>query len=207
MQFCNRVNEHPLISAGSLGNYFDFGTEIKIKPQIEYLCFWKVLKSDNGYKRYSNFMNECNNKLKVIYDEGKKYRCEFNGGKVDFQLLSIGDKYPKKVVLQVEELNEIDVIENLQSNLGFKSIDLISKISNLRLSTYKLLKELNFYKDDDFFIFTNVIDNFKAEYDIGSGTMTIKQEFHINESIDKVFFDNSLKKTKEWINNILDKAE
>jgi hypothetical protein len=207
MQFCSRVKQHPLISAASLGNYFDFGSEIKLKPTIDYLCFWKSLKSDNGYKKYSNFINECNDRIKVIYDEGKKYRCEFNGGKVDFQLLSIGDKYPKKVILQFEQLNDIPTIESLQRCLGFKTIELVGRISNLRLSTYKLLKDLKFYKDDNFFIFSNVIDNFRAEYDIGSGILTIRQEFHISDKLDKDYFEKCLKNTKEWVDVILQNIE
>lgn len=207
MQFCNRVKAHPLISASCLGNYFDFGAEVKIKPSIEYLCFWKVLKSDNGYKKYSNFMNECNDKIKVLYDEGKKYRCEFDGGKVDFQLLSIGDKYPKKVVLQIDELKDISIIESLQKNLGFNSIEFIGKIINLKLTTTKLLKDLKFYKDEDFFVFTNARDNFKAQYDIGSGTMTIKQEFKINDKIDSIFLEENGRRIREWVDNILQEAE
>lgn len=207
MQFCTRVKQHPLISASGLGNYFDFGNEIKLKPTIEYLCFWKMLKSDNGYKKYSNFMNECSGKIEVIYDEGKKYRCEFDGGKVEFQLLSIGDKYPKKVIMQLEELKDIQILESLQKNLSFKSIDLVGRISNVKLSTDKLLKKLKFYKGENFFVFESVKDNLKAEYDIGSGVLTVKQEFHLGETIDKDYFEESMKRTKEWIDLIINQTE
>ena len=73
-KFCERVKQHPLISANGLSNYFDFGKVAELEPNIEYICFWKVLKSENGYKKYSNFINECNNKMDVIYDDGKKYK-------------------------------------------------------------------------------------------------------------------------------------
>lgn len=207
MQFCSRVKQHPLISASGLGNYFDFGNEIKLKPTIEYLCFWKLLKSDNGYKKYSNFINECNDKIKVVYDEGKKYKCDFKGGKVEFQLLSIGDKYPKKVIMQVEDFHDMDILESLQRNLSFKAIDLVGKITNIKLSTSKLLKELNFYKGENFFVFESVKDNLKAEYDIGSGILTVKQEFHLGDTIEKEYFEESMKRTREWVESIINNAE
>lgn len=207
LQFCTRVKEHPLISVGSLGNYFNFGSEIKLKPIIDYFCFWKVLKSENGYKKYSNFINECNNNINVIYDDGKKYRCEFDGGKIDFHLLSVGDKYPKKVVLQIEELKDISIIKTLQKVLNFKSIDLMCRVSNLRLSTTTLLRKLNFYKDDNFFVFTSVLDNLRAEYDIASNVLNVKQEFKINNNIDKDFLDDSSQKTKKWVINIIENCE
>ncbi|MFW6009144.1 MAG: hypothetical protein ACOCP8_07765 [archaeon] len=202
MSFCERVKEHPLISASSLANYFDFGSEIKIKPNIEYLCFWKVLKSPNGYKKYSNFINATKDKINVIYDS-KGYSCRFNGGKIDFQLLSMGDKYPKKVLIQIEQLNDPEILKNIQSYLNFKNIDLVAKVTNLRLDTMKLLHELNFYKDNDFFIFTNVLDNFEAKYDIGSGMLTIKQSINIENKIEKEFFNKSIIDINNWINNLI----
>lgn len=200
-KFCERVKEHPLISAGALNNYFNFGKVAELEPVIDYICFWKILKSENGYKKYSNFINECNDKLKVEYDEGKKYKCQFDGGKVEFQLLSIGDKYPKKVVLQMQDLN-LDILNGLTKQLNFNTIDLVAKVSNLKISTHVLLNKLNFYKDDDFFIFTNVVDNFKATYDIYNNTMNIKQEFKI-QNIDKGYLENSVKKLKEWIDVLI----
>lgn len=202
VKFCERVKEHPLISASSLSKYFDFGTSIELTPSLEYMCLWKILKSENGYKKYSNFINECNDKINIEYDEGKKYRCEFNGGKIDFQLLSIGDKYPKKVVLQIHELKEIDILESLKKNLNFNTIDLMAKIINLKLTTHQLLKELNFYKEEDFFIFVNTIDNFKATYDIANNTMIIKQEFKIT-NIDEDYLKDSFEYMKKWINKVI----
>lgn len=206
MQFCNRVKQHPLISVASLGNYFDFGSEISLKPNLDYLLFWKVLKSENGYKKYSNFINEMNDRINVIYDEGKKYRCQFDGGFVDFQLLSMGDKYPKKVVVQIDEIKDTIIIDNLLKNLGFKTIELVGKVTNLKLRTDKLLHQLKFYKDDNFFVFSSVRDNLKAEYDIGSGTLSIKQEFHIVDKIDKVILEENYKLTKNWIDMVIKEA-
>lgn len=200
-KFCERVKQHPLISASGLSNYFDFGKVTELEPNIEYICFWKVLKSENGYKKYSNFINECNDKITVEYDEGKKYKCQFDGGKVEFQLLSIADKYPKKVVFQMQELN-YDILNSLTKQLNFNTIDLVARISNIKLSTHTLLKKLNFYKDEDFFIFTNVTDNFKATYDICNNTMNIKQEFRI-QNINKNDLEKSVQKVNKWIETII----
>lgn len=200
-KFCERVKQHPLISANGLSNYFDFGKVAELEPNVEYICFWKVLKSDNGYKKYSNFINECNDKLIVTYDEGKKYKCEFDGGKIEFQMLSIGDKYPKKVILQMQKLN-YDILTSLTKQLNFNTIDLVSKITNIKLSTHTLLKKLNFYKDEDFFIFTNVSNNFKATYDIYNNTLNIKQEFKI-QNIDEEYLILSIEKLNEWIDVII----
>ena len=200
-KFCERVKQHPLISANGLSNYFDFGKVAELEPNIEYICFWKVLKSENGYKKYSNFINECNNKMDVIYDDGKKYKCEFEGGKVEFQMLSIGDKYPKKVMLQMQELN-YDILNSLTKQLNFNTIDLVSKITNIKLNTHTLLKKLNFYKDEDFFIFTNISNNFKATYDIYNNTLNIKQEFKI-QNIDENYLNNSVEEMKKWIEKII----
>ena len=132
-QFCQRVHDHPLIPVSSLNQYFKFGEELKIKPTIEYISFWKVLQSENGYKKYSNVINECKDIANIIYDEGRQYLCEFNGGTIEFQLISIGDKYPKKIIFKAEEIKDTQVIEILKNNFGIKSIDLVAKISNLKL--------------------------------------------------------------------------
>ncbi len=71
--------------------------------------------------------------------------------------------------------------KNRISNVN--TIDLVSKITNIKLSTHTLLKKLNFYKDEDFFIFTNVSNNFKATYDIYNNTLNIKQEFKIQNKL------------------------
>lgn len=200
-KFCIRVKEHPLISASSLYDYFDFGSEIKIKPELEYILLWKTLKSEHGYKKYSNFINECNDKMNITYDEGKKYRCEFEKGKIDFQLLSIGDKYPKKVIVQIEELKNMDILESLNKNLNLNTIDLVAKVNNLSLSMGELFK-LKFYKDEDFFIFTNINDNFKAIYDIGNNTMSLKQEIKCKDlNLDS--FNHYLNNMKKWIDDVI----
>jgi hypothetical protein len=111
------------------------------------------------------------------------------------------------VVLQIDELKDIYIVESLQKSLGFNSIELICKISNLKLTTPKLIRDLKFYKDDEFFIFSNVRENFKAQYDIGSGVLNIKQEFKISEIIDKEYLQESITKAKEWIDLILEKSE
>ena len=207
-RFCTRVKQHPLVSAAMLTKYFEFGDEIKLKPNIEYLCFWKMLKSDNGYKKYSNFMNECKDIINVEYKDGKKYTCSFDGGKIEFQLIDIGDKYPKKVILQLERANKL-IIESLQKNLNLKTIELVSKITNLKLNSNQLLKDLRFFKADKFFMFENVYKLLKAEYDISTNTMIVKQEMHLDkmEDIDDIVFVQSMKDTKEWINNILKLTE
>ena len=207
-RFCTRVKQHPLVSAAMLTKYFEFGDEIKLKPNIEYLCFWKMLKSENGYKKYSNFMNECKDIINVEYKDGKKYTCSFDGGKIEFQLIDIGDKYPKKVILQLERANKL-IIESLQKNLNLKTIELVSKITNLKLNSNQLLKDLRFFKADKFFMFENVYKLLKAEYDISTNTMIVKQEMHLDkmEDIDDIVFVQSMKDTKEWINNILKLTE
>lgn len=204
--FCNRVKTHPLISASSLSNYFDFGNETKIKPSIEYICFWKVLKSPNGYKRYSNFINSINDKAKIAYDEGKKYSCKFNGGKIDFQLLNIGDQYPKKVIAQVEDINNesFDILKKLQKHLGFKTIDLVSKVINLNLNVVDLLEELKFYKANNFFIFTNKLENFESTYDIGSCILSVKKTFSLDDNIDENDLNEYMVELKKWITSVIE---
>lgn len=207
LQFVSRVKEHPLISAASLGNYFDFGSEIKLKPLIEYMCFWKILKSDNGYKKYATFINECKDRITITYDEGRKYRCDFEGGKVDFQLLSIGDKYPKKVTIQIDTLKDSVVLESLQRCLSFKTIDLVCKVSNLKFSPLKLVQKLHFFKDEDFFVFSNMKEKFKAQYDISGGTMMVKQEFNIADIIDYETLELNLTECKKWVDHIINQSE
>ena len=120
----------------------------------------------------------------------------------------LGDKYPKKVILQLEKVNK-QVIESLQRNLNLKTIELVSKITNLKLNSNQLLKELRFFKADKFFMFENVYKELKAEYDISTNTMIVKQEMHLDkaENISDTVFENSMHDTKEWINNILKLTE
>lgn len=203
--FCNRVKQNPFISASGLNKYFDFG-DIKLKPKIEYLCLWKMLKSDNGYKKYSNFINECNNDLNIIYDEGKKYKCEFNGGKVEFQLTSISDKYPKKVIVQIESIQQLNIIKSLQENLNIKNIDLVCKVTNIKLNTNKLLRDLNFYKSDNFFIFENIKDNLKIEYDIASNILNLKQDILLIDLTQKEL-NSKIDNVNKIINDLIKESE
>ena len=110
-------------------------------------------------------------------------------------------------MLQITELKDVSIIEMLHKNLGFKSIELVSKISNLRLTTDKLLNSLKFYKDDNFFIFANSRDNFRAEYDIGTGILNVKQDFNIQDELNEEYLIDNMNKMSEWINFILKNTE
>ena len=201
-RFCTRVKQHPLIAASMLTEYFDFGDEIQLKPVIEYLCFWKLLKAENGYKKYANCMNECKSIMNITYDDGKKYRCDFDGGKLEFQLTAIGDKYPNKVILQFDKIN-LEVLESLKKNLSLKTIELVCKITSLQLSTNTLLRKLRFFKADNFFMFENVYDNLKAEYDISTNVMLIKREIKLDNITDNDIFIKTMDDTKAWMNNLI----
>ncbi len=197
-KFCERVKVHPLISANGLNEYFDFGESKELKPITEYVCFWKIIKHDNGYKKYSNFINESKDIMNISYDNEKKYKCEFEGGKIEFKLSNIGDKYPKKVIIKMEEAN-INILRNLQKQLNLNSIDLIAKVSNIKISSGTLLNKMNFYKDEEFFIFTNQKESIKITYDIYNNIMNIKQEIKLQD-----IKEDSLINAKEKIKLTID---
>jgi hypothetical protein len=194
--FCDRIKEHPLIFADNLKKYFDFGSEIKIEPKIEYVYFYKMLKSDTGYKKYSNFIND-NKDLNFKYNAGKEYTCNLSDtGKIEFKLVDIGDKYPKRIIFQTGEYDDLSILNKLKKYFNINNISIIAKVSNLKLSLDSLLNKLNFYKDEDFFVFANVKDNLKATYNIYNNIMNIRQDIKIDE-IDTI--DNEKNKVEELI--------
>ena len=200
--FCERVKEHPLFFASNLRKYFNFGNEIKLEPKIEYMYFYKMLKSDTGYKKYSNFIND-NKELDFIYNEGKEYTCNLSKtGKIEFKLLEIGDKYPKKIIYQTEDYNDLIYIDKLKKYFNINNISIISKVSNLKLNIDILLNKLNFYKDEEFFVFTNINDNFKATYNIYNNILNIKQDIKIDD-IDMLKIYDEKNKMNDFINNLI----
>jgi len=199
--FCERVKEHPLIFATNLKKYFDFGTDIQMKPKIEYIFFYKMLKSETGYKKYSNFMND-NKELNFKYNEGKEYTCNIStNGKIEFKLLEIGDKYPKKIIYQTDKVEDLFIIDKLKKYFNISNISIISKVNNLKLNISTLLNDLKFYKDEEFFIFLNTKDNLKATYNIYSNVLNIKQDIKIENGINNI--ENERNKLQEFIENLI----
>ena len=205
LKYCERVKSHPLMPMSILNTCFKFDNDIKIKPNKEYVCLWKVLKSDGGYKKYSNFINDFKDKIQIEYEEGKKYKCQFENGKVEFQLLSIGDKYPKKIIIQMNVVNDLEIINVLKNYFNLKSLDIIAKVSNLKLDTLDLLHKLNFKKDDNFFTFTSFQSKINAQYDIATGVLSIKQEcdFLFND-INQ--YNDSIKEMERIVDEIISYA-
>ena len=204
--FCDRVKEHPLIFASNLRKYFNFGSEIKLEPSIEYIYFYKMWKSDTGFKKYSNFIND-NKDLDFKYNEGKEYNCSLSkNGKIEFKLLEISDKYPKKIIYQTDDINDLKVLDKLKKYFNFNNISIISKINNLKLNIDTLLNKLNFYKDEEFFVFCNMKDNFKATYNIYNNILNIKQDIKI-EDIDINLIDNEYKKMNDFIDKLIQYKE
>ena len=175
--FCRRVKANPILSATGLLKTLQV-PDLQPQPKLEYLTLWKVLYSEHGYKRYAQFLNDQAAYLDVGYESHKGYHCKFTGGYVDFQLESLGDKYPKKVVLQVDNLTDTPVLTILGELLAIKTLDLVAKVVNLNL-TPPALRDLNFVKHEDFFLFTRFDTQLQARYDIGSAVLTVKQELKL----------------------------
>jgi len=201
--FCERVKNHPLIFLVNLKQYFNFGIERKLIPKIEKFCFYKILESANGYKKYSNFINDCKDKIKIEYEEGKSYLCLFDGGKIDFILLNIADEYPKKIIMEIDEINDIELLTIIQKHFSMNVIDLYAEVINIKFSIDDLLNKMGFEKDNGFFIFTN--KNMNMQYDINNFKLTIKKEIkNINKNIlnlEKEEMEQILTKMIGWCND------
>jgi hypothetical protein len=200
-KFCERTRKYPLSSVGSLNKYLNLKQN---NGEIKYICFWKIIKDIDKLKNYTDFINECNDIIKVIYDR-KKYRCEFNGGKVEFYIGNSANKMPKKAVVQINNINNesIEILQNLRYVFSFDTVNLVGKISNLDLNPRKLMNKLNFSKSRNFYIFSNSLKKFKAEYNINKQHLKIKQRIELHDSLSKKYFNEYTKSAKEWSNNII----
>ncbi len=188
--FIKRTREHPLIYIQSLRDYFNFGS-YEVKPELEYMYYYKMLKSDTGYRKYADFIN--NSDLKFTY-ANKEYKAKLHKGKIEFRVDNISDKYPKKVIFQSESEKDLVYIQQLQKYFNINQITIIAKVKNIKLNMIDLAR-LDFSKEEEFFIFSNIKDKFKATYDIYSNTLTIRQDFNdineANKDYIKTFIKNS----------------
>lgn len=186
--FIKRTKQKPLLYIQSLNEYFNFGT-YEAKPELEYMYYYKMLKSDTGYRKYANFINESS--LQFTYTN-KEYKAKLKKGKIEFKVENIADKYPKKIIFQSESEEDLKYIAELQKYFNINQITIIAKINNLRLDMIDLMK-LDFHKEEDFFIFSNTQDKFKATYDIFDNTLIIRQDFNNIEEANKQFIKDFIK--------------
>lgn len=189
-KFIKRTKEHPLMYIQSLNEYFNFGY-YEFKPSLEYMYYYKMLKSDTGYRKYADFIN--NSSLEFTYSN-KEYKAKLNDGKIEFKIENISDKYPKKIIFQTQSEKDLIYIKELQKYFNINQITIIAKVINIQLNMVDLLK-LDFHKEEEFFTFSNIQDKFKATYDIFDNTLSVRQDFNSIEEANKNFI-------KEFINKI-----
>ena len=181
-----RIYSRPLIYLDELRDYLDLG-DLEFKPELQYIYYEKILKSDVGFKKYSKFMDQSKLKFKLI---NKTYEAKLKSGFLKFTILNLTDKYPNKIHFRTTDKEDLKYIEELKNFFNINQISLIAKIKNLDLNLDKL-KEKDFYKDDEFFIFYHQRDKFKVTYDIFNKTAEIRQDF--NNYIDVDYIKNYIK--------------
>ena len=191
-----RISERPLAYLESLDKYFDLGI-YTLTPYLEYLHYYKLLRSNTGYKKYSDFMNYTS--LQFDY-YNREYTANLNNGTLKFKLDNISDKYPTEIIFQTTDETDFKYIKELKKYFNINQLSLIANIKDLKLSTQDLYK-MNFNKEDDFFHFSNNKNDLHIKYNIFSNALTVEQKFSI---INDDFSNINKNRVLEYIKDIGD---
>lgn len=163
----------------------------------------KVIKSDNGYKKYSKFINDCKNNISIQYNTNS-YFIKFNGGTIEFIMLDENDEYPKVIKLEFLEVNNIDnlVVNSISNLFNIKYIDVNCYINDLYMSPERLIKFYNFDKSELFAEFYKN-DTYNITYNLYNKIMKISKQIQINDNFSNEYDNiiNYSNKTLEDIKN------